>query len=307
MDPTGEARPEIQTSFALDYAIFGLLVVVLLCGLFLLDIWRLVGFFLVTLVADFGIEFHLRTLIHDTLKSRPDEAPACVIRGNADRVISSIIIVGLLSWSVRVYMRPLSSISLNWSDNDLVATYSKSLLVSLNLFSLFLAAKWFPLLFRWVSVFEVQRGVFAMGHRVVVVARSLIVTPFWVSLFAESNSKTILSVIFDDVSDITIAKVYIVAKCVYLAQMLWDFDAIRRQYLISPGRLLGADVEAIDCPRGHRAGGRLRCGHLVCRECAARELPGCPFCPECGFPAMENPTFALFEGHVSLASMFCCF
>jgi predicted RNA-binding Zn-ribbon protein involved in translation (DUF1610 family) len=138
-----------------------------------------------------------------------------------------------------------------------------------------------------------------MGHHFVVVARSLIVTPFWVSFFAESNTKMVLSVIFDDLSHITVPKVYIVAKYVYLAQILWDFDAIRRQYLLSASRLLGTDMKAVNCPMGHRAGGKLRCGHLVCRECLARELSESSFCPECGFPAMENPDFALFEGDIS--------
>jgi hypothetical protein len=157
------------------------------------------------------------------------------------------------------------------------------------------------------TLWQIQRGYFAMGHRVVIFLRSAAVGGFWVRHFADSASQTVFSVLFADPNSLVTARLYIVVKCVYLAQLIWDLDSVRGDFLSAWAKFVANDGGAVECAKGHCEGGiRLRCGHSACRECFAQQCARAPFCPECGEPVMPTPEFAVFDGEIGLASLFCC-
>ena len=289
-------------AFTRNYTMFGLLVVVIFCGIFLLEFWEITSFFFVTLISFFVVEYSFHRQISSALESGEParfSVPACF--GGVIWIVGVALFVlfGRVPWFPPVH-----------SALCLVSTYCKSLLVSLVLFCLFLAFKLVAVSAGIVKLIQVKRGCFAILHRAIVLLRSFLVTPFWIAYFGDSESICLWEVVFGTHEGFTMVRAYIVLKCIYYSQIIWDLDSVRREFLSCWSNIVspcGGEEPCGVCGRQSDDEVALQCGHKLCAECAKAAINRSPFCPMCAKPVMDTPKFAFFDGSVSFSSVFCCF
>jgi hypothetical protein len=222
-------RFDSSSDFSRDYQMFGLLVIVLLCSIFLLSVWKLALFLSIASVLLLNLESSFTAKIKSFL-AHPD-----VSLDRSSFLLSSVPAAALAFASVWAYPRHFSWMELDGSQISLVATYSKSLIVSLALLSMFSFVKHVWVGVRMKSSIEV--GVLALGNRAVVLIRTVLVTRFWVCHFANSAEATVFSPFAYSAPIVT--KCYAIAKILYFARLIWEFDALRRECITGTERERG--------------------------------------------------------------------
>ena len=105
---------------------------------------------------------------------------------------------------------------------------------------------------------------------------------------------------------------YLIAKSIFFAELIWDFDIVRYTFYTTYRSLFAQNQykELRDCEICHKPclnEIQLDCGHTFCQQCIEKELNDKPFCPICNEPPLKDPKFAFSDGSVSLAAIFCCF
>ena len=216
-----------EGAFTRNYTMFGLLVVVIFCGIFLMEFWQITGFLLLTLIVFFAGEYSFH---RDLGKSLEDQgSPSKVF------LIEALAFIGVAIFAGAVSTGRVSQIPLDPTGLGLMTVYCRSLLVSTSIFSLFLAFKIIAVTTGLIRLLTVKRGCFAILHRVLVLLRSLWVTPYWVAYFSDSTTLSMWSVVFGSHSGFLLVRAYVVLKCVYCSQLIWDLDSVRRGFHASAG------------------------------------------------------------------------
>ena len=288
-------------TFTRNYSMFGLFVIVVICLLWFLEnlTISIVIFFLLFIF--FSSEFSLHQKIKSVL-SNPEK------RFNYKRMF--IISFGFIFLSIINFLMLINYFNFNALNSfNFISTYLKSLLVSMFLFSLFLSFKYFMIGSKFISVLNIKRGIFAIFHRIIVIIRAIIVTKYWLYFFEDSNNIKFIDIWNEKESLIT--KIYLVAKLIFLLQMIWDFDGARKAFLNSYSLLYSSisdlNTKCMICNKKSKNQIKLKCNHIFCLKCINEHLNESSFCPICLQEPISNLHYAVFDGYVSFSAIFSCF
>ena len=305
MDGETIDRWSIEGSFTRNYTIFGLLIIVLFCGLFLLEIWVVTLVIFLTLIFLFTQEYLLHTKI-ETLLSNPE-----LTVNFKSHIFHGFISIFCGSLFFAVHLGIIHIPMFDISQVDLLHTYMRSLVVTIAYFHSFHATKQLLIGFGQVKLMHIACGCFAIIHRVIILLRFVSVTPFWISYFInQENLQTSLHfIIFSD--GISITKIFIFFKVCYLSFIVWDLDCVRKSYFMLYHKLAPIPDEYDNCFVCHiEIPGKmipLKCGHTICAKCASEKFNTSPFCPVCGVLLIHKPSLSFYDGEISFSAVFCCF
>lgn len=295
----------IEGSFTRNYTIFGLLIIVLFCGLFLLEIWVATLLFFVCFFIFFLQEYRLHSEIQKLLSDPTVEISfqSSIIHG---------ILMGCLScFLFALYLGIIHIKMFDFSQVDLIHTYIRSLVVSLAYFTFFHSAKRLLIGFRQAKLIHIACGCFAILHRITIFLRFVSITPFWLNFFIseESIDFSIHNII--NSSSFSLTKIFILSKLLYLSYIVWDLDCARRSYLLLYHKFapkMDLNDKCILC--NEQNSGKmipLKCGHVICSDCASKTFNESPFCPKCGILLISKPPLSFYDGEISFSAVFCCF
>lgn len=304
----------IEGAYARNYTMFGLLMVVIFCCLWLADIFTISLIVGSVVFVFFIIEFTL----HNRLEKLFADDTFVFYTPVQLSVIS--LIGGFFSFiCFKIIFQSYKFAHFNINELNLVSTYAKSLLLSLAISYLVLMAKAMILSMNLVGYINVKRGIFAFAHRIAVLLRSFLVTKYWLKYFSDSQDATFFAIVFSN--DFSLSQIYLIVKFLFIAQLIWDFDGIRRAYLASFSTIYHIpDPDRIDecliCQstnvnlnpnKNHQQIVELRCCHQFCYSCISKALNEKPFCPICLSAPIDVPKFSYYDGFFSFSSIFCCF
>lgn len=296
----------VEGAFARNYTMFGLLIVVLFCILWLADIYDIVLIHLSNLIIFFCIETKLTTKISQMMNDPEFPFPFT----NSSVIIQTIICISSAIFMTLVYYDYFDLTISSMSSLSFVVNYSKSIALTLIVFNFYLALKIVLVGFKIASVFQVKRGLFAIFHRFSIFLRSLLITAKWIDFFSNSEHTKLIPIIIS--KDFSICKMYLIAKAIFFAELIWDFDVVRYTFYTTYRSLFAqnqyqelSNCEICKKPCLNEI--QLECGHAFCQQCIENALNNHPFCPVCKEPPLKDPKFAFFDGAVSLAAIFCCF
>jgi hypothetical protein len=291
-------------SFALQNALFGLLASIIFCVLSLIPFWRVI---LIGCFAYFPL-FACEAWLHQQID---------LLSSDIDHVVNpwwfvacSIYFSFQSVWTLNILFSSTFWVSVNCTENSFLASYSQAIFMSIAIFSLFLSLKLAIVRFPYVKLYWIKRGFFGLFHRVVIWLRSVFVTYIWVRFLSESPSETPFSAIFHYRDALTTTKLYLALKCLFFTQLLWDFDSMRREFLLDWWNSFTVGHGLSSCSICHQEVPEyiiLPCGHELCLNCYRLHLPSKPFCPICKVPIMAKPKFAFADGSLSISAIFCCF
>ena len=296
----------VEGAFSRNYTMFGLLVVVLFCLIWLTDIYdAAILIFLLLVIFFFSEHFFthkIGNILNDPEYDFPFTKTTTLLKCAFYTFLSTLSLLSFLGY-FNLTIQSFSPISL-------VSSYIRSLLISLSIFFVLLALKSFLIGLRLVSPLDIKRGLFAMFHRISVFIRALLVTPIWLNFFSDSQNAKLIPIIKSQ--DFNICKMYLIAKAVFFAELIWDFDVVRYTFYLSYQKLFmkfinGNCKECGICKKVSNYQIDLKCGHSFCPECIEAEFKVRPFCPVCDKSPIDEPKIAFYDGTVSLSSIFCCF
>ncbi|KAK8889335.1 hypothetical protein M9Y10_034081 [Tritrichomonas musculus] len=296
----------VEGAFARNYTMFGLLVVVLFCLLWLADIYDIIFIFILTLSVFFYIETKLSNNISKIMNEPDFEFPF-----NASGVIfQSLICIFSAIIMILVYVDYFNLTISLMNPLSFVVNYTKSIALTMVVFNFYLALKIILVGFRIASIFQVKRGLFAIFHRFAIFLRSLLITRKWIDFFSNSMHTKLIPIIIS--KDFSICKMFLISKSIFFAELIWDFDVVRYTFYTSYRKLFAPiqckeDTNCDICHKPSLNQIKLDCGHIFCQQCIDEALHDRPFCPICNEPPVKDPTFAFFDGAISLAAVFCCF
>jgi len=289
-----------EGAFSRNYTMYGLLVVVFFCGLWILDMWAILFLLILLLFLYMGL---IERYLFNTMTKFYQEYGNNIPRLNF--FLYSMLSLGLSYVSYMVFIGAFPIRSFNINGLDFFTTYAKSLLLTLIFGYLLLFWRLFIISTRISNLLIYKLGLYGMIYRFIIIIRSIYVTNYWIRYFSENQNASFFSVLQS--SSTTIASLYLMMKSFFLIILIWDFSSIRNNF-ITQYRKFFSEYKTIQCEKcQHDVSIPLPCGHSLCKSCMRKYIRSSPFCPVCNHNMNQAPLHAMSGGFSSYTSVFCCF
>lgn len=296
-EQTALVEQSSEGSFSRNYTMYGLLIVVMLCTIWLWNILLIGVILFATLALYFIGEFRLHKNIHD-LMSIPNTTIS-----RPKFLISSIFIFGISAFCFLIYEDTIPFIKIRGQPLSFTVTYERSLLLTVSFSLSFLGFRLLFIALNIMDLIEFECGLYGLIYRIIFIVRTLIVTGSWIQYFAEDEDATFRSVFLSD--KLSLPGFYIAIKALFMAMLIWDLGSSRVKYKCAKKKALKRSKGVCDCC-GKECKFVLQCGHKLCLSCRKHKISTSPFCPTCIQEVCKPVRFAFTDGYSSVASIFCC-
>ena len=288
-----------EGSFARNYTMYGLLIVVILCIIWLWNILFIGLFIFIILSLYFAAEFNFHKTMHSLLSS-----PKGVIFPRTIYIFWSFLSFGLAAISFLIYSDSFFFLKVTGHPLSFTYIYQKSLLITISFTLSFLGLRLFLLGTNLLDLVRFECGLFGLIYRFLFVVRTFIVTNSWIQYFAEDEEITFMSVLQSQ--KLTLPGIYVAVKALFIAILIWDLETSRCRYKTVYKRSFMKTKGKCDGCGNDNAEIMLMCGHKFCCYCKRSKINKCPFCPVCHKEVHPPVRFAYTDGYSSVASIFCC-
>lgn len=296
----------VEGAFARSYSMFGLLVLVLFSLLWLANIYDIFLVLVVTLLVFEIIDTRFSRNIQKMLKDPEFSFPFTTF----NVILQSMICIFFATIMTLVYFDFFNFTINSMESISVVVAYIKSFTLTMIFLNIYEALKIILAGLRIASTFRIKRGLFGILHRAVLFLRSAFVTYRWLALFSHDPNIKLIPIIISQ--EFNICKMYLIAKSIFFAELIWDFDIARYTFYNSYRKLstpnpIARGKPCIICQVQDVPQAELNCGHNICLECLDKSMKISPFCPNCNEPVIKDAKIAFFDGSISLAAIFCAF
>ena len=286
-----------EGSFARNYTMYGLLIVVILCIIWLWNILFIGLFLFFILGLYFAAEFNLHKTMHSILSKES------VVIPRTTYLLYSLSSFLLAVICFLIYNDTIKHPQVTGSPLSFTYIYQKSLLITITFSLSFLGLRFFLLSLHLMDFIKFQCGLFGLLYRFLFVVRTLIVTGPWIKYFAEDENITFLAVLSNN--RITLPGVYVAVKALFVAILIWDLETSRCRYKAAYKKSFIKTKGVCEICM-NQCDFELHCKHKFCSSCRRTKLSKYPFCPICGKEVHSTVRFAYTDGYSSVASIFCC-
>ena len=289
-------------AFSRNYSMFGLVIIVYFCGIFLLQHFKITFYFLFIIILFYTAEFKF----HKFLVNYTSEPKTLLPQKKL--FIQSFLYFGFTLYLGKTIFNHLPAGIYTPDDISFISTYTKTFIFSLLFFQIFLSIKQFSVASKLISIYDIKRGIFGLWYRIVVIFREIIVSKYWLQYLTQDHNVHFIDEIFHRKFDL--AHFYIAGKAAFMVLLIWDLDNTRRftstyiRRMYHKGKI---NYVCSFCKKPNMPLVCLKCEHYMCEACANRMLKAYPFCPVCKQSPHEGPYFSYPDGYVSFTSVFCCF